>query len=102
MGMGLKIMKIMPKEQYVRMKNFMMDNNVGINSKHNLFTWARKIAIDHKGACICNPKSKPICPCLEALREIELDNHCACRLFGNNNSCSDCDKNCKLQFNYTN
>lgn len=79
----------------------MLAHGVGINNKHNLFSWAKKIAREYGGACICDPKSKPICPCLEAPREIELDGHCACRLFGNNNSCQDCDRDCKLQFEYT-
>jgi hypothetical protein len=74
-------MKIMPKEQYVLMRNFMLANNIGINSKSDLFSWAKRIAKEREGACLCN--DRPKCPCPQALGEIKIMGHCMCKLFGN-------------------
>lgn len=91
---------MMPKTQYIKMRNFMLENHIGINSRHGLFEWAKIIARKNNGKCPCNPKTRLECPCIQAIPEINQTGFCACKLFGVNEACNDCKYNCKLKFTY--
>ena len=44
----------MSKIQYIKMRNFMLENKVGINSRHDLFIWAKKIAEEEFRKITCD------------------------------------------------
>lgn len=87
------------EDQYKKMLEFMHLNNVGVNSKHNLSEWVKKV-YEKGGKCPCNPKIRPECPCSQAMEEIKSKGVCDCKLFGNNNACYGCNKSCKMLFVY--
>lgn len=72
-----------PKEQYVRMRNFMLERNVGINGIQDLFAWAKQIARENHGKCVLIPNSRPVCPCKESIVEIIDRGLCYGCLFSN-------------------
>lgn len=68
------------EEQYNRMLDFKNRNKLKINPLKTLKEWATYIIESRNGHCPCK-NDRPICPCEEALSEIQDRGKCFCGKF---------------------
>ena len=68
------------EKQYQKMLKFIKKYRLKTNPLKSLREWAKLIIEEKNGGCPCEPKRK-VCPCPQALKEIEKDGKCLCGKF---------------------